>query len=149
MLASYVEPVRLVFRRAARAAAQGIVRVAHLEDQPGSREIVDPSQVGQSDAGWVQVLDVEDGRARGRGRLMLRSKRIRRGDRPGWEARIESFVPADEPGLASQEQVLLLVETANEHYPVTVRTIEAEGSVVTVSWPHEELPATLRELGGD
>jgi hypothetical protein len=30
--------------------------------------------------------------------------------------------------------VLLLVETSNEHYPVTVRAIEAEGSVVAVHW---------------
>lgn len=104
---------------------------------------------GHRDAGWVQALDVQDQRPRGRGRLMLRRKGARPDGAPRFEAWIESFVQPDGPALASGDHVSLLVETSNERFPVTVRAIEAEGSVVSVHWTDDELPATLRELGGD
>jgi hypothetical protein len=104
--------------------------------------------LGHRDAGWVQVFDVQDGRARGRGRLLLRRIGARPDQPARFEGRIESFVPADEPALADGDHVSLLMETSSEQYPVTVQAIEAEGSVVTVLWTGEELPATLRELGG-
>ena len=63
-------------------------------------------------------------------------------------ARIESFVLAEE-SVVPGDRALVLIETANEQYPVTVRSVEADGSVICVRWDADELPATLRELGGD
>lgn len=148
MLVFYVDPLRLALRRGARAAARGIVRVAHLDEHPAPREIHDPTPTGHRDAGWVRVLHVEGQRLRGRGRLMMRREPASPGGAPACDAWLESFVPAEEPTLAAGDQVLLLVETSNEHYPVTVKTIEAGGSVVSIHWTADELPATLRELGG-
>ena len=149
MLMPYVDPLRVALLRGARAAMHGIARVACFGEHPAPRELDDPTQTGHRDAGWVRVLDADGQRPRGRGRLMLRSEDAHPDGTPAFEARLESFVPAEDPALGAGDHVLLLVETSNEHYPVTVRAIEAEGSAVSVSWPGDELPATLRELGGN
>jgi len=113
-----------------------------------SRPRLSRGQLGQRDAGWVQLLDIEGQRLRGRGRLMLHSERTRDDGSRRLHAQVESFVPVDELPLKAGDQVLLLIETANEQYPVTVQTIGAVDSVVTIHWTADELPATLRELGG-
>ena len=147
MLAFYADPLRLAVRRGARAAARAVVRIANLDETPAPG-MEDPRELGHGDAGWVQVLDVEGQRVRGRGRLTLRSEGIRANGVPAFDAQLESFVPADGPALAVGD-VLLLAENANEYYPATVRAIDAEGSVISADWMAEELPATLRELGGE
>ena len=149
MLMVYFDPLCLALLRGARAATRRIARVAHFGDSPAPRKLDDPTPTGHRNAGWVQVLDADAERLRGRGRLMLRGKDAHPDGTPAFEARLESFVPAEEPALGTGDPVRLFVETSNEHYPVTVRSIEAEGSAVSVSWPGDELPATLREIGGD
>src|SRR5450759_1985016 len=107
MLVLYLDPVRGALSRAAHRAARGIARVAHLGERPAPQ--TDSAQLGHADAGWVQVLDMDSGRLRGRGRLMLRNDGARVGGAPAIDARIESFVPAEDPPLVPQDHVLLLV----------------------------------------
>ena len=151
MLVLYMNPVRGALRRGAsmmQGMARGLGRGARVQEATESHDIHDPQTVAHGNAGWVQLLDIEGQRPRGRGRLMLRSEGANTEGAQTFEASVESFVPGDAP-VAPGDHVLLLIETANEQYPVTVRAIEAEGSVVSVSWNADELPATLRELGGD
>lgn len=139
---------RSMLRRGARAVARAIVRVARLDDDASSRENADPPQTGNRDAGWARVLRLEDQRLLGRGRLMMRLEHTRPDGAPSYAAWLESFGPSEEPQFTAGDRVLLLIETSNEHYPVTVQAMEAQGSVVSMRWTADELPATLRELGG-
>lgn len=144
-----VEPhTRFAIARAVRVFARSIIGRAARADQR-TRDVHDPVQVARGDAGWVQILDVDEQRLRGRGHLMLQGEPDSRAGEPRFLAQLESFVPADGPQLVPGERAFLLIESANEQYPIVVQEIEPGGSIVRVSWTSAELPAPLRELGGE
>lgn len=101
MLTGNPVPLRLALLRGARVATQGMARFARPGGRPAPRENDDPTQRWRQDAGWVQMLDATGQRPRGRGRLMLRSEGARGGDTPALDARLVSFVPAQESALAT------------------------------------------------
>jgi hypothetical protein len=143
--------LRNTLRRTADAIPGGMARgLGRGEAAPPleSRDAHDPVEVPHGDAGWAQLLDTEGQAPRGRGRLMLSSEAAGPDGARTFEANVESFVPGEAP-ITPGDRLLLLIEMSNEQYPVTVRSIDPGGTAVALSWGADELPATLRELGGN
>lgn len=142
------EALHLALLQVVRALTRGITSVLHRGVYRAPHEMANLTQTGQRDAGWATILDAEGDRLRGRGRLVLRRWGAHPDGTPSFEARLDSFLPAAATPIRAGDAVLLHIEASNEQYPVTVHTTGV-GSTISVSWPGDELPATLRELGGD
>lgn len=117
--------------------------------KPGSAPAApEAPEIARGDAGWVQILEIKTQRVIGRGRLLMRTMRPLADGLPRFQARVESFAATDGPPAVGDD-LLVLIEGAIEHYPATVRAVEPDGSEITIYWRDDELPAPLRELGGN
>lgn len=127
--------------------------------------------IAPRDGGWAELMTA-DGRTRmGRGHLMLWPARPATdvddgesgpamvdkdagmalgGDAPPLAAELRSFAIDAGPPIAG-DSLAVRPESEFDLYPVTVRAFDRKGDhpVVYLDWPDEELPASLRELGGN
>lgn len=102
------------------------------------------------DAGWARLSSTDGSLDMGRGRLRIWF------EAPGTEggvrhAQLSSYQPgAIEPRRG--DTVSICPENEAETYIASVmeyNPVPSGESVVVLDWPNDELPASLRELGGD
>lgn len=109
----------------------------------------DQPQIAPQDAGWADLVS-QDGQTKyGRGHLMIwpvppdgaTDNRLR--------AELQSFTVEAEPPIHTV--LAIRPEKDPDTYPATSRTFEVleHGAVVGLFWDDDELPASLRELGGN
>ena len=133
----------------------------------------DSERVASRDAGWAELLSADGHTRLGRGHLMVWAAEAGvvadpaapasdasveedavqpLGDSaPDLHAELRSFAPeSDLPSVGLD--CLVAPEGEEGRYSVIVREVNAgepgEKSVIALDWPDDELPATLRELGG-
>jgi hypothetical protein len=102
------------------------------------------------DAGWAKLTSPDGKLDLGRGRLMVWYEAP--GSKDGIRhAQLSSFTPgAIEPRRG--DSVAVLPESEQESYAATIteyNPVPSGESVVVLDWPNDELPASLRELGGE
>ena len=92
----------------------------------------------------------QDGLTRyGRGRLLIWAKPPNRADDNRLRAELQTFVVEVEPPMDTA--LAVRPEKDPDTYPTTSRSFDAHehGAVVGLFWDDDELPASLRELGGN
>jgi len=110
----------------------------------------DAQQNASQDAGWAQLSSPDGTRDLGRGRLRVwyEAPGSANGVR---HAQLSSYTPGTtEPHRG--DTVAIAPESESERYIAKVMEYDptASGeSVVVLDWPDDELPASLRELGGE
>lgn len=110
----------------------------------------DAQQNASQDAGWAQLSSPDGKRDLGRGRLRVwyEAPGSANGVR---HAQLSSYTPGTtEPHRGGT--VAIAPESESERYIAKVTEYDptASGeSVVVLDWPDDELPASLRELGGE
>lgn len=117
---------------------------------PSVAKPADAQQNASQDAGWAQVSSPDGQRDLGRGRLRVWY------EAPGSvngvrHAQLSSYTPGTtEPHRG--DTVAIAPELESERYIAKVMeyapSVSGE-SVVVLDWPDDELPASLRELGGE
>ena len=122
--------------------------------QPGGDEgpesKADDSTNASQDAGWAKLSSPDGTVDLGRGRLRVwfEAPGSKHGVR---HAQLSSFTPGPtEPRRG--ETVAICPEKDSEKYIATITEYDAVPSgesVVVLDWPNDELPASLRELGGE
>lgn len=128
-----------------QVAGTGAGHGHEAEGAPMNEATHEERHVARRDAGWVLVLAVDAQTPRGRGQLMISAPQAEV-DEHEIDAQLESYTP-EGPLLEPGEDVVLMSEQANEHYPARVQS--CGDGVVVLDWNAGELPAALRELGGD
>lgn len=110
----------------------------------------DDRQNASQDAGWARLSSTDGSVDMGRGRLRVWF------EAPGWErgvrhAQLSSYQPgAVEPRRG--DTVAICPESEAEMYIASIadyNPVPGGESVVVLDWPSDELPASLRELGGN
>ena len=128
----------------------------------------DPVTIAPRDAGWAELFTA-DGRTRmGRGHLMIwpghqhgepagdGPARVVKdaamplgGDAPPLRGELRSFTIDAGPPVPG-DSLAVRPENESQMYPVVVHSFDDQGQqVVSLDWPDEQLPAALRELGGN
>jgi len=107
--------------------------------------------IAPQDAGWVELLSVDTQTRYGRGHLFI--WQVQKEDDP-MMAELRSFTPDadDAPEPATHDRLAIRPEQEMEMYPVIVTgyaPVEDEAAIVGLIWPDIEMPASLRELGGE
>ena len=117
----------------------------HDSDSPA-----DDRQNASQDAGWARLSSPDGTVDMGRGRLRIwfEAPGTPQGVR---HAQIGSYQPGavearrgDTVAVCPEGEAEMYIATITEYNPVP-----DGGSVVVLDWPDDELPASLRELGGD
>ncbi len=117
---------------------------------PESESKADDSTNASQDAGWAKLSNPEGTVDLGRGRLRVWFEAP--GSKDGVRhAQLSSFTPGPtEPRRG--DTVAISPEKDSEKYIATVTEydpVPAGESVVVLDWPNDELPASLRERGGE
>ncbi len=118
----------------------------HLESESKADDSTNASQ----DAGWAKLTNPDGTVDLGRGRLRVwfEAPGSKHGVR---HAQLSSFTPGPtEPRRG--ETVAICPEKDSEKYIATITEYDpmpAGEGVVVLDWPNDELPASLRELGGE
>lgn len=104
--------------------------------------------VAPQDAGWVELLSVDTQTRYGRGHLFI--WHVQKAD-DAMKAELRSFT-LDSAEPAAYDRLAVRPEREAEMYPVIVAgfaPVEGEAAIVGLIWPDIEMPASLRELGGE
>ena len=115
-----------------------------------SETTADDSTNASQDAGWAKLSSPDGNVDLGRGRLRIWFEAP--GSKDGVRhAQMDSFTPGPtEPRRG--DTVAISPEKDAEGYIATIteyNAVPSGESVVVFDWPHDELPASLRELGGE
>lgn len=127
-------------------------RAATIQDAVGLQKHRIEDGTGQPDiaprdAGWVELVSADMSTRYGRGHLYLwqieQTDQLQR-------AELRSFVK-DVTEPAPNDRLAVRPELEQEVYPVIVTAYDpgSEESIVGLVWPDTELPAALREVGGE
>lgn len=117
---------------------------------PEHETSADDAENAAQDAGWAHMYSPDGQVDLGRGRLRMwfEAPGSKNGVR---HAQLSSYTPGSvEPRRG--DTVAVRPETESEQYIATITEYTAvpEGeSVVVLDWPNNEMPASLRELGGE
>jgi hypothetical protein len=117
---------------------------------PELESTADDRENASQDGGWVKMSSPDGRLDLGRGRLRLWFEAP---GSPGGvrHAQISSYTPgAIEPRRG--DTVAILPENESEQYIASIteyNPVPSGDSVVILDWPNDEMPASLRELGGD
>ena len=131
-----------LFRGAKDRAQRFIGQSSVLDEGTGQPD------VAPQDAGWVELLSVDTQVRYGRGHLFIWL--VQSEDDP-MKAELRSFTP-DTSQPAKDDRLAIRPEQEMEMYPVIVSgyaPVEGEVAIVGLIWPDIEMPASLRELGGE
>ena len=131
-------------------------------------EAGDPTTIAPRDAGWAELFTADGATRMGRGHLMIwpghhhdeasddGPPRVAKdaglplgGDAPPLRGELRSFVVDAGPPVPG-DSLAVRPENESQLYPVLVQSYDTQGQpVVRLDWPDEQLPAALRELGGN
>jgi hypothetical protein len=109
----------------------------------------DQPQIAPQDAGWADLVSHDGLTKYGRGHLMIWPEPPNRATDNRLRAELQSFVVEAEPPIHTG--LAVRPEKDPDTYPATSRSFEVmeHGAVVGLFWDDDELPASLRELGGN
>lgn len=119
------------------------------ESESGSETTADDRQNASQTAGWAKVTSPDGSLDLGRGRLRVWFEAP--GSKDGVRhAQLSSYTPgAIEPRRG--DTVAIVPEGESESYIAKITEydpVPSGESVIILDWPNDELPASLRELGG-